>query len=771
MNPRFRRPKTQQHKVVVDDRFKSLFDNAKGEGKAKGPKVDKYGRRVTQKKEKAALKNFYRLEGGEEGAEENGNAQAGPSDPKRTQGPDYARGEVLMESSDEDEDEDDNSENDDDIVTLGAETYRPKEKTKAKIKPLHRHGDSEREINLDESEFADLDAQAAAAMANDDDRYGFGEQKRTTAQGQETSRLAVVNLDWDYIKATQLFTVFSSSAAFLGDSESHQIKSRRGPTAAEGGRVLRVRVYPSEYGKSRLAKEDVDGPPKEVFANPKLAKKKGAALLTSHGEAFDSDDDGPDLDEINEKTIFHQGDAEEYNQDELRKYQLERLRYYYAIIDCDSPATAAYLYKELDATELERTANLLDLSFVPDDVTFDEEFRDEATQDLGNFKALDFSTDALRHSKVKLTWDDDDQDRVTFTRRHLTTEQIENNDFRAYLASSGESEEDEAAEGATTTKDGLVAAAAGKESERKRLRSLLLGDANGGDDFLSEDTMPEGWGGSGKDKAGDLEITFAPGLTERADESGTVDEENMTTMDRYKRKMQDKKQARTAKWEKNKAAREKEEKAVEEPAIARDDFFEVDGEEDMRPPPMKINARSIFEAVEPTLKGVRKPSTAEELALLTADVHASRNEPKHFDMAKVIKAEKDRSKRKLHKKKGKGAREVNVVEEGMEREDGEGFEINVDDDRFKALHEQHEFAIDPSNPHFKKTKSMNSLLEERRKRYKEKVKGEVEQRTARVRSVVMKRSDGADLKKLVESVKRKTGSADRGLDSSKRRKV
>lgn len=54
---------------------------------------------------------------------------------------------------------------------------------------------------------------------------------------------------------------------------------------------------------------------------------------------------------------------------------LSRRRYYYAIVDCDSPATAAYLYKELDATELERTANLLDLSFVPDDVTFDEEFR------------------------------------------------------------------------------------------------------------------------------------------------------------------------------------------------------------------------------------------------------------------------------------------------------------------------------------------------------------------------------------------------------------
>lgn len=30
---------------------------------------------------------------------------------------------------------------------------------------------------------------------------------------------------------------------------------------------------------------------------------------------------------------------------------------------------------ELDGTELERTANVFDLSYVPDDMTFDDEFR------------------------------------------------------------------------------------------------------------------------------------------------------------------------------------------------------------------------------------------------------------------------------------------------------------------------------------------------------------------------------------------------------------
>jgi hypothetical protein len=44
-------------------------------------------------------------------------------------------------------------------------------------------------------------------------------------------------------------------------------------------------------------------------------------------------------------------------------------------VECDSVELASYLYSELQGTELERSANVLDLSFVPDDMTFDEESR------------------------------------------------------------------------------------------------------------------------------------------------------------------------------------------------------------------------------------------------------------------------------------------------------------------------------------------------------------------------------------------------------------
>ena len=88
---------------------------------------------------------------------------------------------------------------------------------------------------------------------------------------------------------------------------------------------------------------------------------------------------------------------------------------------------------------------------------------------------------ALRHSKVKLTWDDDDPERNQITRRALTKKEIEENDFRAYLASSTDTESESEAPGKAKGKG---------KADRDRLRALLLG---GGDENL-----PEGWNKGGE---------------------------------------------------------------------------------------------------------------------------------------------------------------------------------------------------------------------------------------------------------------------------------
>jgi len=47
-------------------------------------------------------------------------------------------------------------------------------------------------------------------------------------------------------------------------------------------------------------------------------------------------------------------------------------RYYYAIVECDTKEAASHIYNQLEGTELERSANVFDLSFVPEDMTFDD---------------------------------------------------------------------------------------------------------------------------------------------------------------------------------------------------------------------------------------------------------------------------------------------------------------------------------------------------------------------------------------------------------------
>lgn len=113
-----------------------------------------------------------------------------------------------------------------------------------------------------------------------------------------TCRLAAVDLDWAHIKATDILAVLRS---FL---PAH-------------GRIVRVTVYPSDYGLKRMAEEATVGP-QGVWAGAK-----------GDGEQADSDTE----------------------RRRRRAYELSRLRYYYAIIEFDSAATASKIYEECDGTE------------------------------------------------------------------------------------------------------------------------------------------------------------------------------------------------------------------------------------------------------------------------------------------------------------------------------------------------------------------------------------------------------------------------------------
>ncbi|KIY63526.1 hypothetical protein CYLTODRAFT_471233 [Cylindrobasidium torrendii FP15055 ss-10] len=659
-DPRFRRPKKAKTQVQVDERFKSVFAGEKKKKNGSAGRVDKYGRPVSDTKDRDEIKRFYRLK-------DKGEAKEGEEEEPTII--DYARGAVMLESSDEEEEEEKDVEQDDSdsdeadgaFVKLGA-------------------GDDEDEINLDESEEANLAAQAST----------YSKQNPEVETGDRTRRLAAVNLDWDHIRASHLFKICSSLVSPSAPSNhaaeaSTSSSSCKPSTLIARGQVLSVRVYPSEFGKERMAKEEKEGPPAELFKRRKEPT------------------------EINAKTIYEVGEEGQLNEDALRKYQLDRLRYYYAVIECDTVDAASHIYDELEATEFERSANLFDLRFVPDDMPFDDAFRDEATGDeTAPSKPLEFTTDALRHSRVKLTWDDDDPERARTTRRKFTKEDIEKNNFRAYIASSSEDEDEEEKVHKSKSKD--------------KLRALLLGG--------NTDEMPEGWNTGGDDRGSDMdmEITFTPGLsTDKAD----GDE---TTIEKYKRKMREKRKAK------------KEEKKGEQPADdeeqeEKDEFFggeSSEDEDDVEELPQGSRSMSINSG-----KSVRIALPEDDDADLgDADV-GGEDDKQHFDMKAILKAEKGKKLKKKRKGSKKDAERAQEVQPD--------FAIDVADSRFSVLHEDPTFAIDPSNPHFKRTSAMSALLEEGTKQRHKKDRSS--------EGTGKRKSDDAPERKLdslVESVKRKS---------------
>lgn len=264
-------------------------------------------------------------------------------------------------------------------------------------------------------------------------------------------------------------------------------------------------------------------------------------------------------------------------------------------------------------------------------------------------------TQALRHSKVKLTWDDDDPERLNVTRRAFSQKEIEESDFRAYLAnSSSESEEEE-----------IYKKKSDKRASREKLRTLLLGGNN--------ETMPEGWGDGDNVDDVDMEITFTPGLSDKKNP------EDETTLERYQRKMR----------EKRKKRKEEVKEAVKEKKL-EDDFFEPDSEDE----PEQGEGKKLHKGKKQRAENgeaeqessIRIEATAEELELLVTSENPTA-EPKHFNLKAVIKSEKQKKRRKGKKVK---------TEEDNEAQ--ENFVMDVKDERFKALFEDHQFAIDPTNP-------------------------------------------------------------------------
>jgi hypothetical protein len=59
----------------------------------------------------------------------------------------------------------------------------------------------------------------------------------------------------------------------------------------------------------------------------------------------------------------------------VRAYQLERYRFYYAVVECDSDETANAIYEGCDGIQYLSSGLTLDLRFIPDEMDFEVWFK------------------------------------------------------------------------------------------------------------------------------------------------------------------------------------------------------------------------------------------------------------------------------------------------------------------------------------------------------------------------------------------------------------
>ncbi|XP_071596353.1 ESF1 homolog [Heliangelus exortis] len=506
--------------------------------------------------------------------------------------------------------------------------------------------------------------------------HSWRELDKDAPRGDEiTSRLAVCNMDWDRLKAKDLLALFNSFTP-------------------KGGRVFSVKIYPSEFGKERLKEEEQKGPV-ELFDLP-------------------------------ENTTENDG----LYREKLREYQFKRLKYYYAVVECDSPETANNIYMECDGLEFESSCSFIDLRFIPDNVTFDDKPKDVASEVNGAlYKPKYFTSAAMGTSKVDITWDETDHERVTSLSRTFKKEELLDMDFQAYLASSSEEEEEEPQGGDVAHEMEDDKPRKGQKDDEEQIakyRELLQS--------IQEKEKKQ------EEKDIGMEIKWVPGLKETAEEMVKNRLEGKDNLTPWQKFLEKKKEKRILK-KKRKATAKKEESEDELPSDVdlNDPYFAEEFE--------KTGLKKKPQSVESTSEDedeVEKQKA--EMALLMMD--DDDDSRKHFNFKKIVQQQNlSKKKKKLLMKK----------KELLE----DDFQVNVADTRFQAMFTSPLFNLDPSDPNFKKTKAVEKILEEKARRreekeqeLKEESKGQ-ENKMAKKGEAAKKAIDPA-LSMLIKSVKSKT---------------
>eukprot|EP00400_MALV-I_sp_L67-5_P000032 gene32-504_t len=506
-------------------------------------------------------------------------------------------------------------------------------------------------------------------------------------------RIAVQNCDWDNISAEDIFMLFH------GFLENEKVRNRK---------VEKVTIYPSDYGLKKIEHEKIHGPQIDGLSE----------------SAVDGEEQGEDLNAI-------------------RQYQRQRLKYYYAVVECDSAETAEFLYDELEGFNVEYIFPIsVDIRFIPDDIEFPNEPKSYCNEVPSGYVLPDISgQQAMRHSKVKCSWDEGDARRTKMLTKSFSEKEMMNMDLQAYLASSDEEEENgnvtnitednlESYRGKLLSND-LSGSDLDSDLDTGNTNSKKISNSDGEDSDISEE----------KDNF-DMEFKFNPQLEQLADDiksralsaakkgelkKSKLDKKVLTPWEQYLEKKKKNKDQRRAERKELLAKQESDERFGK----LKDHNDDDDDDDNILSSSKKkksVNKKwdlsvDYSTANKSGTKGNRNrnKSDGDKNDGVSADLEllmGSEADKKHFDLN--VKSLKKKKKAGLETSK-------------------KSIEIDVKDSRLAKMFEDPDFAIDATNPNYKQTEGMAKIIREKSKRRKE--------------------QESARSQKLLESKKRKKDGA------------
>lgn len=619
-NNRFKKIPKKESKIKVDERFQDLLNdrfNLKFQ-------IDKYGRKLN-KKPSDDLKKFYELTDSDDDDDEEGRCQ-------HIMGNAVISGGNKIEKSLMDK-----------LKNLEVDYIRGEGILQSDSSD---DSSSSEEENNDESDKTMIDNWIM--LDHNADRTD-----------ESSRRIACMHMDWDRIRAVDIMILCNS---FIPPGF---------------GSVLSVKIYPSEYGKARMAEEEYQGP-KELTAINR----------------YDDKNENEEVDE----------ECAEYRE-KLRQYQLNRLKYYYAVVEFDSVKSAEVVYNECDGLEYESTANRLDFRFISDDILFDDEPKDTCTeiQDLSAYEPRIFVTSALNHAKVELTWDETDVNRKEISEKLFSNRNNEVSEYelKKIVAFSSDSEEE----------DNYL-----KENHKACCNSDNDQENNKSNDKIDQykSLLEEIRQKEEQKRSNQIEMEYTWSLADRVGGNQTKREEiikNHLTpfeeiIERKKQKKKIKMLARKRNVKTNNDSDHCYSSSDFDDIDLNDPYFAEEFQNDeYKKPKKRIKIKKSKQVESRNDLNEENLQTQKELDLILQDEYSVNKS--HFSLKKIQEDDLNLNKKKKRKMDKSNTQTTEITDT---------FTMKLDDARFNALFHNPEFNIDPTDKSYKKTKGMEKLIQEKVKK-------------------------------------------------------